>query len=153
LDYGYNAKTNSVNYHWNQKGTHAQFGIADHTPTGKGGAKLYKGARYFRHLGRTLVVVGAAMDAYSIVVAKKQIRQVARVAAGWGGAWVGCKALGALGAAIGSVAPGGGTAIGGGAGCALGGIGGYLGGSWAAGEVYDYVEEAYFETLPETTVP
>ena len=31
----------------------------------------------------------------------------------------------------------------------VGGAGGYFGASWAAGELYDYVEETYFEPVPE----
>ena len=37
LDYGYNVKTRTIDYHWNQKGTHADFGISDHSPAGPAG--------------------------------------------------------------------------------------------------------------------
>src|SRR3954463_15962109 len=57
LDYGYNVKTRTIDYHWNQKGTHADFGIADHSPAGTSGEVAYKAARYFRYAGRVLVVV------------------------------------------------------------------------------------------------
>jgi hypothetical protein len=150
LDYGYNKTTGKLDYHWNQQGTLKDFKITNHTPAGKAGEALFKGARYFKYAGRALVVAGAAMDAYSIVVAKKRIRQVAKVAAGWGGAWAGCKIVGAGGAAIGSAIPGAGTAGGGIVGCAVGGIGGYVGGSWVAEKAYDHIEETYFEPLPET---
>jgi len=154
LDYGWNKTTGTVDYHWNQKGTHAKFGITDHTTTGKGGRPLYHSAKYLRYGGRILLVVGVAADVYSIVEAKKRWRQVTRVVAGWGGAWAGCKILGAGGAAVGTaIEPGGGTAVVGLVGCVVGGIGGYAGASWAAGEIYDYVEETFFEELPETGVP
>ncbi len=146
LDYGYNKNTGRVDYHWNQKGTNAQFGIENHAPAGKGGQALYKGAKYLKYGGRVLLVVGVVVDGYSIVVAKNRKRQVAKVVAGWTGAWAGCKIVEAMGAAGGSVEPGGGTAVGG----IGGGIGGYAGASWAAGELYDYVEETFFEPLPET---
>jgi hypothetical protein len=101
-----------------------------------------------------LLIAGAAIDIYSIVVAKKRWRQVAKVVAGWTGAWAGCEGIGALGAAGGTaVEPGVGTAVGGVAGCIIGGIGGYIGASWAAGEVYDWVEETYFEPVPEVPAP
>jgi hypothetical protein len=153
LDYGYNKVSGKVDYHWNQKGTFDVFGIKDHTTVGKAGEALYKGARYFKFAGRVLMVVGIAVDVYSVVVAEKKVRQVAKVAAGWGGAWAGCEGLGALGAGWGSVEPGGGTAVGGVLGCVVGGIGGYAGASWAAGKAYDYIEETYFTRLPEYRLP
>jgi hypothetical protein len=152
LDYGYNKSTGGVDYHWNQKGTYSEFGVSNHTPAGRGGAALYRGARYFRYGGRVLLVVGAAVDIYSIVVAKKRLRQVARVVAGWAGAAAGCKIIGAGGAAAGTfIEPGGGTAVGGFAGCIVGGIGGYAGASWVAGQAYDWVEETFFEQVPEVS--
>jgi hypothetical protein len=153
LDYGFNKTNGSVDYHWNQKGTHAQFGITDHTSTGDGGKALYKGARYFKYAGRVLLVVGAALDIYSIVVAKKKMRQVAKVVGGWAGAAGGCKLVGAFGAGLGSAEPGGGTAAGAVAGCIIGGIGGYAGASWVVGEAYDWVEETFFEPVPEIAAP
>ena len=153
LDHGYNKSSGKVDYHWNQKGTHAQFGITDYTPTGRGGKLLYEGAKYFKYGGRVLVVAGAAIDAYSIVVARKKLRQVAKVAGGWAGAAAGCKLIGAFGAALGSAEPGGGTAVGGVVGCIAGGIGGYMGASWVAGEAYDWVEETFFEPVPEVAAP
>ena len=72
LDYGYNKTTGKVDYHWNQKGTHADFGITDHTQAGKGGKALHKGAKYLKYGGKVLLVVGVAADVYSIVVAKKK---------------------------------------------------------------------------------
>ena len=100
--------------------------------------------------------MGAAADVYSVVVAKKKIRQAARVLSGWGGAWAGCKLVGAGGAAAGgAIGSGGagvgaapGAAIGGFGGCLIGGVGGYFSASWAAGEVYDLIEEIYFEEVP-----
>ena len=154
LDYGYNKTTGKIDYHWNQKGTHQTFKIPDHTPTGRGGQAFYKGAKYFRYGGRVLLVAGAIVDVYSIVVAKKRWRQAAKVASGWVGAWAGCKIVGAGGAALGtSVGPGVGSALGGIGGCVVGGIGGYFGGSWAAEELYDWVEEIFFEPLPEVEAP
>lgn len=154
LDFGYNKTTGKIDYHWNQKGTHKVFKIADHAPTGRGGQTLYKGAKYFRYGGRVLLVAGVVVDIYSIVVAKKRLRQAAKVVSGWAGAWAGCKIVGAGGAAVGTaVEPGGGTAVGGIGGCVVGGIGGYFGASWAAGELYDWVEETFFEPLPEVEAP
>lgn len=154
LDYGYNKNTGRVDYHWNQKGTFNKFGIHNHTTTGKGGQALYKGAKYFKYGGRALLVVGAAIDIYSIVVAEKKFRQVVKVAAGWGGAAAGCKVVGAAGAAGGTaIEPGGGTAVGGFFGCVIGGIAGYAGASWAAGEVYDWVEEIVYTKIMESHVP
>src|SRR5579875_1833160 len=49
--------------------------------------------------------------------------------------------------------PGLGTVIGGLGGCIVGGIAGYAGASWAAGKTYDWVEETFFEPLPEMPTP
>ena len=149
LDYGYNKNTGQIDYHWNQKGTHAKFGIQDHQPVGKGGKPLYQGAKYLRYGGKILIVAGIAADVYSIVVAKKRVRQVTIVVAGWGGAWAGCKVIGGIGAAGGTaLEPGGGTAVGGIGGCVVGAIGGAWGASWAAEKIYDTVEELIYEELP-----
>ena len=43
--------------------------------------------------------------------------------------------------------------MGGVAGCIIGGIGGYVGASWVAGEAYDWVEETFFEPVPEIAAP
>ena len=154
LDYGWNKNTQSINYHWNQKGTFGQFGIQGHTPVGPGKEALFKATRHFKYAGRALVVVGAVVDVVSIVVAKKRLRKAVQVVAGWAGAAAGCKAVGAGGAAVGTlVEPGGGTAVGGVAGCVVGGVGGYWGASWAAAKAYDWVEELYFEAVPETSGP
>jgi hypothetical protein len=47
------------------------------------------------------------------------------------------------------IEPGGGTVVGGVVGGMLGGAGGYFGASWAAEKAYDYIEETYFEKVPE----
>jgi hypothetical protein len=153
LDYGYNVKTGTINFHWNQKGTYAIFGTADHTPVGKVGQVVYKSARYFKYAGRAVALIGAAADIYSVVTATKPLRQATKVAAGWGGAWAGCKLVGAGGAWVGTaVTPGLGTAIGGVAGCIAGGFIGYEGASRAAGRLYDWGEAA-FVAVPETAAP
>ncbi len=153
LDYGYNVKTKSINYHWNQKGTHGNFGIPDHTPTGRAGKVAYQSAKYFRYAGRVLIVVGATVDIYSVVKANKPMRRATEVISAWALAWVGCKTVGATGAYIGSIKPGLGTAIGGIGGCIIGGVGGYWGGEKIGGEVYDWAEDTIFIPLPEVRTP
>lgn len=153
LDYGYNVKTGTIDYHWNQKGTLAEFGIHDHAAAGQAGEVAHRAAKYFRYAGRVLIVGGVALDAVSIVRASKPLRRASEVVAGWAGAWVGCKVVGAGGAALGSLASPLGTAIGGIAGCVIGGAGGYYGGSAAAGEVYDWAEGTFFTPLEEVDAP
>jgi hypothetical protein len=129
LDYGYNIKTKTIDFHWNQKGVAADFAITNHTPAGRLAQATYKGARYFKWGGRVLVVAAAVADGYSVVVSDRPWRQLAIVTGGWTGAWAGCKTFGAIGAAIGTAAePGGGTAIGGVVGCFAGSLGGYWAG-------------------------
>jgi hypothetical protein len=149
LDYGYNTKTKTVDYHWNQKGTHEHFRIEGHTPAGRAGELAYKSAKYFRYAGRALLVVGVAIDVVSIVKADRPLRRASEVVAGWAGAWAGCEVVGAGGAALGSLGSPLGTAIGGIGGCIIGGIGGYYGGSAVGAEVYDWAEGTKFEPLPE----
>lgn len=149
LDYGYNVKTKTIDYHWNQKGVAANFGITDHTPVGRAGSIAYKAAKYFRYGGRVLIVAGVAVDAISIVQASKPLKRATEVVAGWAGAWAGCKVVGAGGAALGLAASPLGSAVGGVGGCIIGGLGGYAVGSAAGREVYDWAEQTMFTPLPE----
>jgi hypothetical protein len=153
LDYGYNVKTRTIDYHWNQKGTFDVFGIADHSPAGQVGEVAYNAAKYFRYAGRVLVVVGVAIDVVSIVQASKPLRRASQVVVGWAAAWAGCQVVGGGGAALGTLASPIGTAIGGIGGCIIGGIGGYYGGSIVGGEVYDWAENTFFTPLPEVPRP
>jgi hypothetical protein len=148
LDYGYNVKTKTVDYHWNQKGTGAEFGIPDHTPVGQAGEIAYNAAKYFRYAGRVVMVVGIAIDVVSIVQASRPIRRASQVVTAWAAAWVGCQVVGEGGAAIGTLASPLGTAVGGIGGCIIGGIGGYYGGSSLGGDVYDWAENTFFTPLP-----
>jgi hypothetical protein len=102
LDYGYNVRTRTIDYHWNQRGTHAQFGIPDHAPAGQAGELAYGAAKYFRYAGRVLLVAGVIVDAVSIVQASNPVRRASQVVAGWAAAWAGCEVVGAGGAALGS---------------------------------------------------
>ena len=112
LDYGYNVKTKTVDYHWNQKGTYDLFKIADHTTVGGGGKALCRTAQGFRYAGRVLLVIGVAMDAVSIVQSDRPLRRATQVVTAWAAAWAGAEGAGAVGAAIGTaVEPGGGTAV------------------------------------------
>jgi hypothetical protein len=153
LDYGYNVRTRTIDYHWNQQGTHANFGVADHTPAGRSGEVGHQAFKYFRHAGRVLVLVGVAIDVVSIAQASKPMRRASQVVAGWAGAWAGCEVVGAGGAALGLLASPLGSAIGGISGCIIGGIGGYYGGSAIGGEVYDWAENTFFTPLEEVPGP
>jgi hypothetical protein len=154
LDYGYNVKTKAVDFHWNQKGTFQEFGVADHSVAGAAGEALYKAAPYFRYGGQVLLVVGIAIDVYSIVVASSPLRRATQVVAGWVGAYAGCKAVGAGGAYAGTlVEPGIGTAIGGLVGCAVGGFIGYESFSAGAGYAYDWADGTTFTRVPPSTSP
>ena len=153
LDYGYNVGTKTVDYHWNQKGTRQQFNIPDHTPAPGAGKAAYQAAKYFRYAGRVLIVVGVAVDVASIVQASRPLRRASEVVAGWAALWVGCKVVGAGGAAAGLLASPLGSAAGGIGGCVIGGIAGYYGGSTLAGEVYDWAEGTFFTPLPEAPAP
>jgi hypothetical protein len=151
LDYGPNVKTKTIDYHWNQKGTFADFGITDHTPVGRAGAALYQGARAFKYAGRSLLVVGLVLDSYSIVVASNPLRRSIQVISAWAMAWAGAETLGVGGAAAGSVIPGLGTAAGGIVLSIAGGIGGYWAGSKIGAEVYDCSVTTQFRALPEVS--
>lgn len=152
LDYGYNKTTQTIDFHWNQKGTHSNFGITDHKPTGPTGAVAYRAAKYFRYAGRTLMVAGALIDFISIVQANNRLRRASEVVTGWAAGWIGCKAVGAVGAGVGTAAtPGLGTVAGGFIGCVIGGAGGYAAGSSLAGQVYDWADGTLFVALQEVS--
>lgn len=152
LDFGYNVQTKTIDYHWNQTGTHANFGIQDHTSVGRIGETLYKAAKYFRYAGRTLVVIGAAIDIASIVVSSSPLRRSSEVVGGWAMAWAGCKVVGAGGAAIGTLASPVGTAIGGIGGCIIGGVAGYRVGVGIGGTGYDWAQTT-FSQVPQIAAP
>ncbi len=153
LDYGYNPSTKTVNYHWNQAGTHGTFGISDHAAAGRAGQLAFRAAKYFRGAGQVLLVVGVAIDVVSIAKASKPLRRSTEVVAGWAAAWVACEAGGAGGAWLGT--PGGpiGIAAGGLIGCVVVGGVAYSGASRLGGTVYDWAEDTVFTRLPEMARP
>lgn len=154
LDYGFNPRTNTIDYHWNQSRVHARFGIADHTPVGRGGALAYRTLRAYRWAGRVLLVVGAGVDLVTIVQASQPLRRATQVASAWALAWVGCKAGGFIGGGGGTaVAPGPGTAAGAIGGCIVGGVGGYLAGERLGDVVYEWAEQTVFTPVPEAPTP
>lgn len=155
LDYGRNPTTNNtVNYHWNQKSVHAQFGIADHTVVGRAGRAAYEAARAYRYGGGVLLVVGAAVDVVSVVQADQPLRRATQVVTAWALAWAGCKAVGYVGGGIGTaVEPGFGTAGGAFVGCVIGGYGGYRAGEALGDVVYQWAEHTRFTRLTEVALP
>ena len=99
-----------------------------------------------------LVIFGAAVDAYSIVIANKPLRRATAVVTAWAVAWVGCKVVGAGGAVGGTaVTPGIGRPSAEWGGCIIGGIGGYFAGEMVGEAVYDWAEGTMFEKLDEVT--
>lgn len=153
LDYGFNKATQTFEWHWNQKGTHAQFGVGNHQSAGRAAGVAGEVARHYRYAGRALVVVGVALDAVSIVTASRPLRRTAQVVSAWTGAVLGCKGGGAAGAGIGAFFAGAGAAPGGIAGCAVGGFLGYLGGERVGGYLYDWAEGTVFTPLREVRAP
>lgn len=148
LDYGYNVKTKTVDYHWNQKGTFDTFAIPDHTTVGKGGAALYRSAQAFKYAGRVLLVVGVAVDTVSIVQADQPLRRATQVVSAWAAAWAGAEGAGAVGAAVGTaIEPGGGTVVVGVVFAIGGGIAGYWTGEKVGADIYDW-GSATFAPLP-----
>jgi hypothetical protein len=145
LDFGFNKNSQLFEWHWNQKGTAADFGITNHTSVGAAEQFLGEAAKIYRNVGRVLVVAGAAMDLYSVVVSSQPLRRSVQVVSGWAGAAGGCKVLGASGAYLGTaVAPGVGTAVGGFLGCTAGSFIGYLTAERTSGHLYDWAAGALF---------
>jgi uncharacterized membrane protein YgcG len=154
LDYGYNKATGVTEWHWNQKGVAKDFGITNHTPVGAAEQALGNAAKYYKYAGGVLLVVGAAADAYSIVVSSKPLRRTIQVVSAWAAATAGCEAVGAGGAMAGTaVAPGLGTAIGGFVGCAVGAFIGYSTAEAAAGYLYDWAEGTVFRKIEASDGP
>lgn len=153
LDFGYNKATGTVEWHWNQKGTADALGINNHTPAGTAGEIAGNAAKYYKFAGRSLLVVAAAIDVYSIVVASKPLRRTVQVVSAWTLAAAGCKVVGAGGALAGSAVPGVGTVTGGIVGCAVGGFIGYKAGEAASGYLYDWAEGTIFTPVPASARP
>jgi hypothetical protein len=154
LDYGFNKNSQLFEWHWNQKGTNAEFGITNHTSVGAAEQALGQGAKIYRYVGRALLVAGAAIDVYSIVVSSQPLRRSIQAVSGWVGAAGGCKVLGGSGAYLGTaVAPGVGTAVGGFIGCAVGSFIGYLTAERTSGYLYDWTAGAQFGKIHGEWLP
>jgi hypothetical protein len=153
LDYGYNVRTKSINYHWNQQGTAQSFGIQNHQIVGSSGEVAYHAAKYFKWAGRIFVIAGAAVDIYSVAVADKPIKRATEVASAWALAWVGCRSVGAGAAWAGSAYFGVGSIPAGIGGCVVGGIGGYWVGERTGSVVYEWTENTIFRRVPEVSRP
>lgn len=93
-------------------------------------------------VGRPLVVVGAAVDAYNLYNADNKVEEGSRIAGGWAGAWAG-GTLGAKGGAVVGTFIGGpvGTVVGGIVGGVVGGVVGYVAGSELGKAAYDVLKE------------
>ena len=140
LDHGPNPTIGGAsNWHWNHKGA-GGFGIPDHTAATRFESGVGRTLQAAKPLGRAAVVVGAALDGFSLTKEVQTSRKTgdwsntaqegARIAGGWTGAVVGAKAAGSAGAAIGTlIAPGIGTVVGGAVGGLIGGAVGYIAGS------------------------
>ena len=140
LDHGPNPTIGgATNWHWNHKGA-GGFGIPDHTAATRFESGVGRTLQAAKPLGRAAVVVGAALDGFSLTKEVQASRKTgdwsntaqegARIAGGWTGAVVGAKAAGSAGAAIGTlIAPGIGTVVGGAVGGLSGGAVGYIAGS------------------------
>ena len=140
LDHGPNPTIGgATNWHWNHKGA-GGFGIPDHTAATRFESGVGRTLQAAKPLGRAAVVVGAALDGFSLAKEVQASRKTgdwsntaqegARIAGGWTGAVVGAKAAGSAGAAIGTlIAPGIGTVVGGAVGGLIGGAVGYMAGS------------------------
>jgi hypothetical protein len=149
LDFGYNKASGSREWHWNQKGTNADFGISNHTTVGSAEQALGRFAKVYRYAGHVFLVAGIALDVYSIVRSSRPLRRSVQVVSGWAAGAGGCQAVGAGGAGIGTaVAPGVGTAVGGLIGCAIGGFIGYRTAESATGYLYDWAEDTVFAKIP-----
>ena len=140
LDHGPNPTIGGAsNWHWNHKGA-GGFGIPDHTAATRFESGVGRTLQAAKPLGRAAVVVGAALDGFSLAKEVQTSRKTgdwsntaqegARIAGAWTGAVVGAKAAGSAGAAIGTlIAPGIGTVVGGAVGGLIGGAVGYIAGS------------------------
>ncbi len=113
---------------------------------------MCEAAKYFRYAGRVLVVVGADVDIAFIVESSTPLRRVAEVVSGWALAWAGCKIVGAVGAAVGTLESPIGNAVGGIGGCIIGGYTGYEAGAEVGGTVYDWAKTV-FRALPQVSDP
>ncbi|HJR74317.1 MAG TPA: hypothetical protein VJ806_11835 [Luteimonas sp.] len=93
-------------------------------------------------VGRPLIVVGAAVDAYNLYNADNKVEEGSRIAGGWAGAWAG-GTLGAKGGAVVGTFIGGpvGTVVGGIVGGVVGGVVGYIAGSEVGKAAYDALKE------------
>lgn len=149
LDYGPNVATgNKTNWHWNVNNA-GSLGVSDHQVATSSAKLLGNIAKYAKPIGRGMVIVGGALDGYSLgnEVYKSYHtgdwtntgQEASKIVGGWTGAAIGAKSLGAIGATIGSFAGPLGTAIGGLTGGLIGGIGGYYSGGKIGLSLFNYL--------------
>lgn len=93
-------------------------------------------------VGRPLIVVGVAVDAYNLYTAENKVEAGSSIAGGWAGAWAG-GTLGAKGGAVIGTFIGGpvGTVVGGVVGGVAGGVVGYIAGSELGKAAYNALKE------------
>ena len=128
-------------YHVNQKGMHGLFGASDISPIAAADLPAARGLRFARTGGRVLLIVGVAVDAYTLTQSAVQsahsgtprplLAQAVRVAGSWGGAWAGAKLM-CAGGALATSETGPGAVVGCIVGGAIGGFAGYYGADWIA---------------------
>jgi hypothetical protein len=148
LDFGFNKNSQVFEWHWNQKGTSADFGITNHTSVGQTEQLLGQMSKVYRFAGRALTIGAAATDLHSIVTSSEPLRRSVQVVSGWAAAAEGCKVVGAGGAYLGTAAaPGIGTAVGGFLGCSAGAFIGYMSAERVSGHLYDWAAGAMFSRL------
>ncbi|MEN0041130.1 MAG: hypothetical protein AAF764_07300 [Pseudomonadota bacterium] len=161
LDFGINKASGTVDYHWNQKGVAQRFGVTNHQTLGRAGPFVHYGFKAYKWAGRSMVVIGAGLDAYSVVVASKPMQRATEVVSAWAGAWAGCKVVGAggtwAGGAAGTAVPlvgnAAGALAGGVGGCIIGGIVGYKAGETVGRTVYQWAEDTVFSPVPRDLSP
>ena len=158
LDYGHNIASGSIDYHWNQRGSSAQFGgTTNHMTIPRSqGHVAWVTARTLRVAGRPLILVAAALDAISIVRASDPLRRATEVAAGWAGAAAGCRVAGGVAGRVGMLSGNPLVAAGAGiGGCLVGAFVGYWAAERAASAVYGWVQGTRFlqgETIAEQCI-
>jgi hypothetical protein len=156
LDYGFNKATGRVDYHWNRTGagTYDYFKIKNHEAAGATGAVLYRTARAFRYVGRTITIVGKVADVTSIVTASDPVRRAVQVASAWRVSKMTAVRFGSACAAVGKNVGGvRGAAIGGIVCGVVGGVVGYYAGEKISGYVYDETEQIVISRWTEIMVP
>ena len=150
LDFAYNKRTRTIDYHWNQNGTLENFVNGGQREDVTPWFVPHSALKCYRYIGRTLLVGGAIAEAVSIVEASAPLRNASSSVSDWCARWLGHEYAIADRALTGSqLGQGLALAVGEALDCIIAAFSGIVTPAELAAQVYDWTENTLFTPLDE----